>query len=62
MSYIFSYGGQKRDLEQVLQIIAAGTIKPQVSVKRLKDFPSVLRDLENGKVDGRIALLPDEQS
>ena len=59
MSYIFSYGGQVRDLEVVLKLIAEKVIRPQVSTRRLEDFPSVLEDLEAGKVDGRIALVQE---
>lgn len=57
LSYIFSYGGQVRDLKLVLDLIAKGTIRPQVDVGRLEDFPRVLRELEEGKINGRIALL-----
>ena len=57
LSYIFSYGGQVKDLELVLNLIAAGKIHPQVETKTLKDFPTVLRDLCDGKVKARVALL-----
>jgi propanol-preferring alcohol dehydrogenase len=57
LSYIFSYGGQVKDLKVVLDLIAKGVIRPQVDVGRLEDFPKVLRDLEEGRVNGRVALL-----
>lgn len=57
LSYIFSYGGQVKDLEEVLQLIAEKVIKPQVETASLEDFPRVLKDLEAGKVKGRVALL-----
>ncbi len=60
LSYIFSYGGQVGDLKEVLDLIAQGVIKPQVRPGRLEDFPSVLRDLEAGKIEGRVALIHDE--
>jgi len=60
LSYIFSYGGQVGDLKEVLDLIAQGVIKPQVKPGRLEDFPSVLRDLEAGKIEGRVALIHDE--
>lgn len=60
LSYIFSYGGQARDLKEVLDMIAKGVLRPHVSTKTLKDFPSVLQDLESGKVAGRVALLHDD--
>lgn len=59
LSFIFSYGGQVKDLKLVLQLIAKGAIKPQVETKRLKDFPDVLQALEAGEVRGRMALLHD---
>ncbi|GAM87443.1 hypothetical protein ANO11243_054680 [Dothideomycetidae sp. 11243] len=60
LSYIFSYGGQARDLKEVLDRIAKGVLRPHVSTKTLKDFPSVLQDLKSGKVAGRVALLHDD--
>lgn len=52
LSYIFSYGGQVKDLEEVLALIAARKIEPQVRTKTLKDFPAVIKDLCDGKVKG----------
>ena len=57
LSFIFSYGCQVQDLEKVLQLIAHKVIEPQVVCKKLEDFPNVLKDLEAGKVLGRVALL-----
>ncbi|KAF7541780.1 hypothetical protein G7054_g273 [Neopestalotiopsis clavispora] len=59
LSYIFSYGGQVRDLKEVLQLIAGGSIRPQVHPAKLKDFPDVLQRLEQGKVAARVALIHD---
>lgn len=59
LSIIFTYGGQKRDLEEVLQLIAKGVIQPQVENARLEDFPTVLKDLCDGKIKSRVALLHD---
>ena len=60
MSYIFSYGGQVEDLKEVLDLIAKGVIRPQVQPGKLEDFPTVLKDLEDGKVEARVALLQGE--
>jgi len=57
LSIIFSYGGQKRDLREALDLIAQGVLNPQVTNGKLADFPKVLKELEAGKVTGRIALL-----
>lgn len=59
LSYIFSYGGQVGDLEEVLKLIAEGTIRPQVMPSRLEEFPHILKQLEEGKVEGRMALIHD---
>ena len=56
LSYIFSYGGQVRDLEEVLQLIADGSITPQVETSKLAEFPRVLESLVGGKVRARVAL------
>jgi len=60
LSYIFSYGGQVEDLKEVLDLIAKGVIRPQVQPGKLEDFPTVLKDLEDGKVEARVALLQGE--
>ena len=57
LSYIFSYGGQVKDLEEVLRLISHKVIKPQIETASLEEFPKVLKDLEAGKVKGRVALL-----
>ncbi|KAM0287063.1 hypothetical protein ACHAPQ_008641 [Fusarium lateritium] len=57
LSIIFSYGGQVRDLAQVLDLIAAGCIKPQVDMRKLEEFDQVLQDLCGGKIRSRVALL-----
>jgi propanol-preferring alcohol dehydrogenase len=57
LSFIFSYGGQVKDLEEVLDLIAAGHIKPQVETRKLEQFDQVLQELCDGKVRSRVALL-----
>ncbi|KAF5017609.1 hypothetical protein F66182_10435 [Fusarium sp. NRRL 66182] len=57
LSFIFSYGGQVRDLEQVLELIAAGCIRPRVETRKLEDFEQVLSALGDGKIKSRVALL-----
>jgi propanol-preferring alcohol dehydrogenase len=59
LSFIFSYGGQAQDLKEVLDLIRKGIVQPQVATKRLADFPTVLRDLHDGKLKGRTVLLHD---
>ncbi|PKS08505.1 hypothetical protein jhhlp_004889 [Lomentospora prolificans] len=56
LSYIFSYGGQVQDLEQVLDLIRRKVIQPQVQEGKLSDFPKILKSLCNGEFTGRMAL------
>ena len=60
LSILCSYGGTMPDLEACLGLIAAGKLKPQVERKRMEEFPRVLKDLHEGKVRSRVALVPDE--
>lgn len=57
LSFIFTYGGQYQDLVECLDLIAAGTIHPQVETGRIEDFPVVLQKLCDGKIKARMALL-----
>ncbi|KAJ5494438.1 Short-chain dehydrogenase/reductase SDR [Penicillium fimorum] len=57
LSIIFTYGGQWRDLKEVLDLISKGMIKPQVETAELKEFPQVLKGVCDGKVKARVALL-----
>lgn len=56
LSFIFSYGGQREDLVELLDLISKGILDPQVETAPLKDFPTVLQDLCDGKVKARVAL------
>lgn len=58
LSIIFSYGGQRQDLEAVLDLIAKKKINPQVESGQLEDFPRWLKDLCDGNVKARVALNP----
>lgn len=59
LDIIFSYGGQRKDLKEALELIAAKILDPVVAEGKLEDFPQTLRELEAGKVKGRISLLFD---
>ncbi|KAK5173756.1 uncharacterized protein LTR77_002437 [Saxophila tyrrhenica] len=56
LSFIFSYGGQVEELEEVLQMIAKGAIRPVVEERPMSALPEVLKGLEAGTVDSRVAL------
>lgn len=57
LSYIFSYGGQVQDLRDVLQMMASDSIDPKVEERPFEELPSVLKALEVGEVEGRVALV-----
>lgn len=56
LSFIFSYGGQYRDLEEVLALIKEGILKPRVRRGVLREFPRHLKELGEGGIEDRIAL------
>ncbi|KAE8310453.1 chaperonin 10-like protein [Aspergillus transmontanensis] len=58
LSFVFSYGGQYRDLVDVLNLIVQGVINPRVKTGRLEEFPRVLKELCQGEVEDRVALVP----
>ncbi|KAH7173187.1 chaperonin 10-like protein [Fusarium flagelliforme] len=57
LSFIFSYGAQVEDLKQVLDLIAAGHIRPRVETRNIPEFEQVLEELVEGKIKSRVALL-----
>lgn len=57
LSIIFTYGGQIQDLRAVLDLISKKVIQPQVEDATLRDFPTVLKALCDGKIKARVALL-----
>ncbi|KAJ5672050.1 hypothetical protein N7507_001177 [Penicillium longicatenatum] len=62
LSIIFTYGGQYQDIVAVLDLIARKIIQPQVEMGRLQDFPKVLKDLGDGKIKDRVALVFDKST
>lgn len=58
LTILFSYGGQVQDLKEVLDLVAEGVLAPQVYAGKIKDFDRHLQDLCDGKIQGRIALVP----
>jgi alcohol dehydrogenase, propanol-preferring len=47
-----------QDLEEALDLVHQGSLKPQVEMGNLDDFPEVLEKLHQGKIKSRIALIP----
>lgn len=56
LAFIFSYGGQREDLEALLDLMSKGVIMPQVEEGRLEDFPKALQSLCDGEIKARVAL------
>jgi len=59
LNILGSYGGTCSDIEACLDLIANGVLVPQVTTASMRDFPTILDDLHNGKVKSRIALIPE---
>ena len=59
LNIIFSYGGRMEELVKVLDLISKGHIQPQVELGKLQDMPTVLKNLWDGKIKDRVALVPD---
>ncbi|KAI0784624.1 chaperonin 10-like protein [Abortiporus biennis] len=53
-----SFWGCKTELAEVLDAVAKGKITPQVETKPLEQCLEVLKEFHEGKVKGRIALVP----
>jgi propanol-preferring alcohol dehydrogenase len=58
LSILCSYGGKMEDLEDGLDLVHKGVLKPQVETGDLDDFPEVLERLHHGMIKSRIALIP----
>ncbi|EXJ72571.1 uncharacterized protein A1O5_03717 [Cladophialophora psammophila CBS 110553] len=59
LSILYSFGGSACDIKNGLKLIAEGVVKPQVKTAPLSEFPRLLEDLHNGRVESRMVLIPD---
>ena len=59
LNVLGTYGGTCTDIEACLDLIAKGVLVPQVTTASMRDFPTILDDLHEGKVKSRIAMLPE---
>lgn len=50
--------GTRRDLAEAIAFAAEGKVKAHVQARKLDDVNAVLDELREGKVDGRISLVP----
>ena len=53
-----SYNGNFEELAECLGLIAQGVLTPTISTKPLDQVVSVLKDLDDGKITGRMVLHP----
>ncbi|GAB7341067.1 hypothetical protein MBLNU457_7387t1 [Dothideomycetes sp. NU457] len=53
-----SYSGISEELEEVLELLAQGKINPMVSTRSMDELPQVMDDMNHGRFQGRVVLLP----
>ncbi|KAI0329417.1 alcohol dehydogenase [Cubamyces sp. BRFM 1775] len=53
-----SFGGEYRDLEECLEAIAAGKVKPEVEERPMDECGKVVHGLAKGQIRARVALVP----
>ena len=60
LTYKTSYWGTKAELEEILQAIADGILSSKVELRPLSECVQVLEEMHQGKLIGRIALVPSD--
>lgn len=59
---VASVGGTKEDIAAVYELMAAGKLSPKLHVIKPEDIPQGIKDLEDGKVQGRLVAVYDEKA
>jgi len=54
-----SFAGTIEGLRECLELLERGVIKPEIITGSIEDVPQVLKELDEGKYQGRKVLLPD---
>ncbi|KAF7196138.1 alcohol dehydrogenase [Pseudocercospora fuligena] len=54
-----TFAGEMEGLKECLNLLAKGVIRPQLSTASINGLPQVLKDLDDGKYEGRKVLLPE---
>ena len=54
-----SYNGSRIAYEEALDLMSRGILTPKIHTGSIEQLPEVLKDLDDGKIHGRIVLLPD---
>lgn len=50
------YVGNNKDLEEALDFVVRGLVKPLITIGELKDIDRFMDDMENGKLAGRAVI------
>lgn len=48
--------GSRRDAHEALDLAAMGKVKPNIEIRKFDQLAQVFRDLESGKVSGRVVV------
>ncbi|KIW95970.1 uncharacterized protein Z519_03036 [Cladophialophora bantiana CBS 173.52] len=59
LNILYSFGGSAGDVKKGLKLIAEGVVKPQIKTAPLSEFPRLVEDLHDGRVESRMVLIPD---
>ncbi|KXS99427.1 hypothetical protein AC578_8159 [Pseudocercospora eumusae] len=54
-----TFAGEIEGLKECLELLAKGVIRPELSTASVNGLPQVLKDLDDGKIEGRKVVLPD---
>jgi len=54
-----SYNGSRTAYEEALDLMSKGVLTPKIQTGSIEQLPEVLKDLDDGKINGRMVLLPD---
>jgi alcohol dehydrogenase, propanol-preferring len=54
-----TFWGTRQELQEVLQLLAGGKVRPEVQTGQIKDVNHWLEELKAGRVRSRVALLPE---
>lgn len=54
-----SYSGSVQSYEECLDLMGKGVLRPKVQTGSIEDLPQVLERLDEGKIQGRMVLLPN---
>ena len=59
LTILHTFGGHSADIVEGMELISKGHLTPRVETASLKEFSKLLKDLHEGKIKSRIALIPE---